>query len=132
MTIQIVVILAVIVGAYAAAKAMRASIELSMFAAAVAGGIAGAVAGTPPAPDLGRHLVEGSFTYLDVILVFFTATLFMAIVSESGGVHYAVRATVKAFGRKRVAALLVLMVIILIPGALTGAGSVSLLVVGAP
>ncbi len=132
MTYQIIVILAVIVGAYAAAKAMRASIELSMFAAAVAGGIAGAVVGTPPAPDLGRHLVEGSFTYLDVILVFFTATLFMAIVSESGGVHYAVRATVRAFGGKRVAALLVLMIIILIPGALTGAGSVSLLVVGAP
>jgi TRAP-type C4-dicarboxylate transport system permease large subunit len=82
--------------------------------------------------ELGRHLVEGSFTYLDVILVFFTATLFMTIVNESGGVDYVVRGTLRALGRKRVLALLVLMVIILIPGALTGAGSVSLLVVGAP
>ncbi len=41
---------------------------------------------TPPLGELGRHLVEGSSTYLDVMLVFFTATLFMAIVNESGGV----------------------------------------------
>ena len=98
----------------------------------MAGGLAGAVLKTPPLGELGRHLVEGSFTYLDVILVFFTATLFMTIVNESGGVDYVVRATLRAFGRQRVLALLVLMIIVLIPGALTGAGSVSLLVVGAP
>jgi hypothetical protein len=56
----------------------------------------------------------------------------MTIVNESGGVVYAVRATLRVFGRRRVPALLALMIIVLIPGALTGAGSVSLLVVGAP
>ena len=56
----------------------------------------------------------------------------MAIVSASGGVDYVVRATLKTFYRARVVALLILMVLILVPGALTGAGSVSLLVVGAP
>jgi CitMHS family citrate-Mg2+:H+ or citrate-Ca2+:H+ symporter len=132
MTTQILIILAVMVAAYVAAKAAKLSVELSMFAAALAGGVAGAFLKTPPVADLGRHLVEGSFTYLDVILVFFTATLFMTIVNESGGVVYVVRATLRIFGGKRVLALLVLMVIVLIPGALTGAGSVSLLVVGAP
>jgi len=132
MTTQILIILAVMVAAYVAAKAAKLSVELSMFAAALAGGVAGAFLRTPPIADLGRHLVEGSFTYLDVILVFFTATLFMTIVNESGGVVYVVRATLRIFGGKRVLALLVLMVIVLIPGALTGAGSVSLLVVGAP
>jgi len=132
MTTQIFVILAVMVAAYAAAKAARLSVELGIVAAAVAGGLAGAFLNTPPLGELGRHLVEGSTTYLDVILVFFTATLFMTIVNESGGVDYVVRATLRAFGRKRVLALLVLMVIVLVPGALTGAGSVSLLVVGAP
>ena len=132
MTIQILVILAVMVAAYAAAKAAKLSVELSIFAAAVAGGLAGAFLNTPPIGELPRHLVEGSTTYLDVILVFFTATLFMTIVNESGGVDYVVRATLRAFGKKRVLALLVLMIIVLIPGALTGAGSVSLLVVGAP
>jgi len=132
MIISIVAILAVMILAYALAKGKGLSVELSMFSAAAAGGLAGTFIGTPPLADLPRHLVEGAFTYLDVILVFFTATLFMAIVSESGGVDYAVRGTLRAFSRSRVAALLILMVIILIPGALTGAGSVSLLVVGAP
>ena len=132
MTTQILIILSVMVVAYVAAKAAKLSVELSMFGAAVAGGLAGAVLGTPAFGELGRHLVEGAFTYLDVMLVFFTATLFMSVVDESGGVVYVVRATLRAFGEKRVLALLVLMVIVLIPGALTGAGSVSLLVVGAP
>jgi TRAP-type C4-dicarboxylate transport system permease large subunit len=132
MTTQILVILAIMVAAYAVAKTARLSVEIGIFVAALAGGLAGAVLGTPPLGELGRHLVEGSFTYLDVILVFFTATLFMTIVNESGGVDYVVRATLRAFGKRRILALLVLMVIVLIPGALTGAGSVSLLVVGAP
>lgn len=132
MTTQILIILAVMVAAYVSAKAAKLSVELSIFASALAGGVAGAFLKTPPVADLGRHLVEGSFTYLDVILVFFTATLFMTIVNESGGIVYVVRATLRVFGGKRVLVLLVLMVIVLIPGALTGAGSVSLLVVGAP
>ena len=132
MTTQILIILAVMVAAYVAAKTAKLSVELSMFASALAGGLAGAFLKTPPIADLGRHLVEGSFTYLDVILVFFTATLFMTIVNESGGVVYVVRATLRVFGKKRALVLLVLKVIVLIPGALTGAGSVSLLVVGAP
>ncbi|MGZ5554693.1 MAG: C4-dicarboxylate ABC transporter [Candidatus Aminicenantales bacterium] len=132
MTIQILVILAVMIAAYAAAKAAKLSVELGIFAAAVGGGLAGAFLKTPAIGELGRHLVEGSTTYLDVILVFFTATLFMTIVNESGGVDYVVRATLRAFGKMRLPALLVLMIIVLVPGALTGAGSVSLLVVGAP
>jgi CitMHS family citrate-Mg2+:H+ or citrate-Ca2+:H+ symporter len=129
---QIGIILGVIVLAYAVAKAAKLSVEISMFLSALAGGVAGAFVKTPPLGQLFRHLVEGSFTYLDVILVFSTATIFMAIVSESGGVNYVVRATVRYFYNKRVIALLLLMIIILIPGALTGAGSISLLVVGAP
>ncbi len=129
---QIGIISAVMVAAYALAKSRKLSVEISMLSAAVAGGIAGAFIRTPPIGQLARHLVEGSFTYLDVILVFSTATIFMAIVSESGGVNYVVRATIKYFYNVRIIALILLMIIILIPGALTGAGSVSLLVVGAP
>lgn len=132
MTTTILIILAVMGAAYAVAKAKGLSVELSMLAAALAGGLAGSAVKTPPFGELGRHVVEGTFTYLDVILVFFTATLFMSIVHESGGINYVVRGTIRALAGKRLAALLVLMFIVLIPGALTGAGSVSLLVVGAP
>jgi hypothetical protein len=132
MEAHIEIILAVMVLAYALAKWKKLSVELSMFFAAATGGLAGAFTNTPPVGQLFRHLVEGSFTYLDVILVFSTATIFMAIVSESGGVNYVVRGTIKYFYNMRVVALILLMIIVLIPGALTGAGSVSLLVVGAP
>jgi TRAP-type C4-dicarboxylate transport system permease large subunit len=129
---QIGIILGAMVLAYAVAKAARLTVEISMFLATLAGGLVGVIFGTPPITDLLRHLVEGSSTYLDVILVFSTATIFMAIVNESGGVNYIVRATIRAFHDKRLGALLILMVIVLVPGALTGAGSISLLVVGAP
>lgn len=132
MYLQIGIISAVMVAAYALTKWKKLSVEISMLAAVVAGGLAGAFTSTPPIGQLARHLVEGSFTYLDVILVFSTATIFMAIVSESGGVNYVVRATIKYFYNVRIVALILLMIIVLIPGALTGAGSVSLLVVGAP
>ena len=118
--------------AYALAKWRKFSVEICMLAAAVAGGIVGAVVKTPPIGQLARHLVEGTFTYLDVMLVFVTATIFISIVTESGGVNYVVRGIIKAFYTKRIFALLLLMIVILIPGALTGAGSVSILTVGAP
>ena len=132
MYFQIGIILAIMVIAYALAKWKKLSIELSMLFAAVGGGIAGTFVSTPPIGQLARHLVEGAFTYLDVILVFSTATIFMAIVREFGGVNYVVRSTIKYFYNLRIIALVLLMIIVLIPGALTGAGSVSLLVVGAP
>jgi len=132
MAVHVGIILGVMVFGYAIAKASKLSVEISMFVSALAGGIAGAFYNTPPAGQLVRHLVEGSSTYLDVVLLFTTATFFMAIVSESGGVNYVVRATVRYFYNKRLIALFILMILVLIPGALTGAGSISLLVVGAP
>jgi len=132
MSMQIGIILFLMVAAYTLTKMFKASVETSMLMAALVGGAAGAVVKTPPLAQLARHLAEGSFTYLDVMLVFVTATIFMAVVSESGGVNYVVRGTIKYFYNVRIIALLLLMIIVLIPGALTGAGSVSLLVVGAP
>ncbi|MFW6123991.1 MAG: C4-dicarboxylate ABC transporter [Acidobacteriota bacterium] len=132
MQTQIVITFVVMIAAYTVAKWRKLSVEISMFLAAAAGGIYGAFNSTLPLNQLFRHLVEGSFTYLDVILIFVTATIFMAIISESGGVNYAVKNTIKYFYNKRLIALLLLMLITLVPGALTGAGSVSLLVVGAP
>jgi len=132
MQLQIAIILLIMVLAYALASWRKLSVELCMLSAAVAGGLAGAFMSTPPISELARHLVEGTFTYLDVILVFTTATIFISIVSESGGVNFVVKAIIKVFYTKRILALLLLMIIILIPGALTGAGSVSILTVGAP
>lgn len=132
MTLQVGFILIVMAVAYALAQWKKLSVEFCMLSSAIAGGVAGAFFHAPPINQLARHLVEGTFTYLDVILVFVTATIFMTIVSESGGVNYVVRGIIRYFYNRRIIVLFLLMFIILIPGALTGAGSVSILTVGAP
>lgn len=132
MLTQTLIISGLIIVTYGLAKWRKLSVELSLLLATVAGAVGGSLFITPPLKDIPRHLVEGSFTYLDVILVFFTATLFITIIQESGGINFAVRSTVIRFSRNRLLALFLLMIIVLVPGALTGAGSVSLLVVGAP
>jgi len=131
LALHVGLIFAVMAVAYGLTK-WKFSVELSMLAAALAGALAGAVTETPHITQIARHLVEGSFTYLDVVLIFVTATIFMEIVKSSGGVTYIVQGITRRFGRYRIVVLLLLMVVLLIPGALTGAGSVSLLVVGTP
>lgn len=111
--------------AFAVAKLLKVNTELSMLIAA----IAGAVAHGEYFPA--RHLVEGAFTYFDVTLIFITATLFMNLLKESGGVAYIVRVIISKFHKSRVTMLLLLTLILLVPGALTGAGSVTVLIVGA-
>jgi len=132
MYLQIGIVLFVMAAAYAVAHKKKLSVELCMLVATLTGGLAGAIFKTPKIMQLARHLVEGSFTYLDVMLVFVTATIFIEIMARSGSVNYVVRGIVQTFYNTRIIALFLLMFVILIPGALTGAGSVSVLTVGAP
>jgi CitMHS family citrate-Mg2+:H+ or citrate-Ca2+:H+ symporter len=117
-------ILGVMVVVYVLARVFTPSTELSMLAAAIAGALAGGF-GFPY-----RHIAEGATTYIDINLIFITATLFMNILKESGGVAFAVRAILRRFHNNRPLLLLLLAVLLLIPGALTGAGSVTVLIVG--
>jgi len=112
------------IAAYAVARLLRVSAELSLFLAAVAGALAGGY-GLPV-----RHLAEGAITYLDICLIFLTATLFMNLLKEAGGVAFAVRAILKKFHRRKFMLFLLLVFLLLIPGALTGAGSVTVLITG--
>jgi CitMHS family citrate-Mg2+:H+ or citrate-Ca2+:H+ symporter len=117
-------ILGVMVAVYIVAKVFKLSTELAMFAAALGGGLAGGF-GLPS-----RHIAEGAMTYLDINLIFITATLFMNILKDSGGVAYAVRGILKRFHRSRTLLVILLTVLLLLPGALTGAGSVTVLITG--
>ena len=118
------IVLAVMVGVYVGAKLFRLSTELAMFAAALGGALAGGF-GLPA-----RHIAEGAMTYLDINLIFITATLFMNILKASGGVAYAVRGILVRFHRSRALLVILLTVLLLLPGALTGAGSVTVLITG--
>ena len=117
-------ILGVMVVTYVAVKFLKLSTELSMLAAAIAGALAGGF-GIPV-----RHIAEGAITYLDICLIFISATLFMNILKESGGVAFVVRGILVKFHRQRALLLVLLTVLLLLPGALTGAGSVTVLITG--
>ena len=118
------IVLVVMVGIYVGAKLIKLSTELAMFAAALGGALAGGF-GLPS-----RHIAEGAMTYLDINLIFITATLFMNILKESGGVAYTVRGILVRFHRSRALLVILLTVLLLLPGALTGAGSVTVLITG--
>jgi TRAP-type C4-dicarboxylate transport system permease large subunit len=120
MTTSATIILAAMVAAYVLAKILKISTELSILAAALVGG-----AGIPA-----RHIVEGAFTYLDICLIFITATLFMNLLKEAGGVAFVIRRVVQRFHRRKALLFVMLTVVMLIPGMLTGAGSVTVLIVG--
>ena len=118
------IVLGVMVAVYAAARAFRLATELAMVAAALGGAIAGGY--WFPA----RQVAEGAATYLDINLIFITATLFMNVLKESGGVAYVVRGILRRFHRHRALLLVMLSLVLLVPGALTGAGSVTVLIAG--
>lgn len=118
------IVLGVMVVVYVTAKLFKLSTELSMLAAAIAGGLAGGF-GIPV-----RHIAEGSITYLDINLIFITATLFMNILKESGGIAFVVRGILTRFHNNRALLLMLLTLMLLLPGALTGAGSVTVLITG--
>jgi hypothetical protein len=124
LTTYALIILGVMVLAYALAKLLKLSTEISMFIATVAGCVAGGFGISP------RQIAEGAMTYLDINLIFITATLFMNILKESGGVAFVVRGMFKRFRRRRAILLVLLTILLLIPGALTGAGSVTVLITG--
>ena len=118
------IILGIMVAVYIVSKILKLSTELSMLAAAIAGALSGGF--WIPA----RHIAEGAATYLDINLIFVTATLFMNILKESGGIAFAVRGILKRFHKSRALLLILLTLLLLIPGALTGAGSVTVLITG--
>jgi hypothetical protein len=124
MTTSATIILAAMVAAYILAKVLKISTELSMFFAAIVGALVGG-AGLPA-----RHIVEGAFTYLDICLIFITATFFMNLLKESGGVAFVIRRVLARFHKRKYLLFTLLAVLLLIPGALTGAGSVTVLITG--
>ncbi|MGB3861227.1 MAG: C4-dicarboxylate ABC transporter [Candidatus Aminicenantaceae bacterium] len=124
MAVSIEIVLAAMVVSYIIAKSLKISTELSMFIGAIAGGLVGGV-GIPA-----RHIAEGAFTYLDIILIFVTATFFMNLLKESGGVAYVVRGIIQKFSQKKSILFVLITFLLLLPGALTGAGSVTVLITG--
>lgn len=117
-------VLSIMVVVFALCSWKLKSPEISMVITAIAGAIAGGL-GFPA-----RLLVEGTFTYFDVGLIFLTASVFINFYSETGAMNALVRKMVEKYYSRKWVLFIILTVVMLIPGALTGAGSVSMFVVG--
>ena len=78
-----------------------------------------------------RHLVEGSFGFLDTILVIVSAMVFMRFVQESGGLAAMTYIIIKRFRDFPIVLLPMLMLVAMFPGMITGSSSASVLTAGA-
>ena len=99
-------------------------VSLSMVLASVAGAIAG---GQGLAL---RHLVEGMFAYVDTIMVIATAMIFMKVIQESGALDAIASLIIQRFHKVPALMLIFIMIIIMVPGMITGSSTASVLSAG--
>lgn len=116
----------VMVGVFAAGTfALKWPVAVSMLLASVAGALAGGF-GVPI-----RHLVEGTFGYVDTILTIATAMIFMTAFKDSGGLEALSAATIRRFHKIPGLLLVLLTFVVMFPGMITGSSSASVLTAGA-
>ncbi|MBP7106478.1 MAG: citrate transporter [Spirochaetia bacterium] len=117
------IVLAAMVVSFALSSWKLKSPEISMVITAIVGALVAGL-GLPV-----RILVEGLFTNFDLAILFVCASVFINIYSYSGSINIMTRKLVQRVDNKWVL-LICMAIFMLIPGALTGAGSVSVFVVG--
>ena len=126
-TVQTSLIFLVMLVAFVAAyRFLRLSAILSMLAAALVGALASGVG----IQESVHHLVEGSFTFFNIALIILTGTLFVEIQKESGALDALVRVLIIRLHRYQRVLLVILMFLIIIPGALTGPGASGVIALG--
>ena len=122
------ILLIIMIAAFVLSSIKLKSPDISMVVAAVVI----AIVGTFMFPDLGnptRYLVEGLFVNLDLAMLFIAASLFVNIYAHSGAISTITRGIVEKIHNKWLL-MSIMGVLMLSPGALTGAGSVSMCVLG--
>ena len=128
MYISTSIILVAMVVAFVLSSIFLKSPDISMAITAVVGVLFGAGFGWTT--SISRVLVEGLFVNLDIALLFIAASVFVNVYSATGAISTVTRKLVSRFQSKWVL-LAFMAVFMLIPGALTGAGSISIFVLGA-
>ncbi len=127
-TMLTLILLIVMLIAFILSSIKLKSPDISMVVAAVVLAIAGVIA----VPELGspvRYLVEGLFVNLDLAMLFIAASIFVNIYAYSGALSTVTRGIVSKVGNKWVL-MSILGILMLLPGAITGAGSISIFVLG--
>lgn len=104
---------------------IKLPVSLSMAAGAIAGALV-AGEGIPL-----RHLFEGTFVYMDTILIISTAMIFMTVIQKSGALEALNALIVSKFYKVPALMLVLLMLIIMFPGMITGSSTAAVLSAGA-
>lgn len=120
------IVLIVMIGTFLACNFLaKLPVSLSM----VLGAIAGAVVAGEGIPL--RHLFEGTFVYLDTVLIIATAMIFMTVVQKAGTLSALTEVIVTRFHKVPAVMLILLMIIVMFPGMVTGSSTASVLSAGA-
>jgi len=119
-------VLIVLVGVFVLATfQFKLPIGIAFLFAALAGGILGGF-GVPV-----RHLIEGAFTYLDAVLIIWTAMIFMEVLRETGALGTLSHLIIVKLHRFPAIMLVLISFFVMFPGLLTGLSSASVLTTGA-
>lgn len=124
MDFEFIIFIAMVGVFFAGCFAFKLPVSVSMVASAVVGTLVGG-RGIPV-----RHLVEGTFGYLDTILVIACAMIFMKVIQGIGTLDALSSVIIRRYHKKPAFLLIFLMLIIMFPGMITGSSTASVLTAG--
>lgn len=124
MSIELILFISMIVVFAIACFALKFPVSIAMVLAAITGTLISGN-GIPI-----RHLVEGTFGYIDTILVIATAMIFMKVIQEIGTLNALSATIIKKFHKIPSLLLILLMFISMFPGMITGSSTASVLTAG--
>ncbi|MGL5054094.1 MAG: TRAP transporter large permease [Fusobacteriaceae bacterium] len=124
MTIELIIFLAMILVFTVSCFKFNLPVSIAMVLSAISGTLISGD-GVPI-----RHLVEGTFGYLDTILVIATAMIFMKTIQEIGTLNAVSLSILKKFHTKPCLLLIFLMIITMFPGMITGSSTAAVLTAG--
>lgn len=124
MSIELIIFIAMVATFVAGCFLLKLPVSIAMVLAAVVGSLVGGY-GIPI-----RHLVEGTFSYVDTILVITTAMVFMKVIQESGALDALAALIIEKFHKKPALLLCLIMLVIMFPGMITGSSTAAVLSAG--
>lgn len=104
-------------------------LKLPSGVAMAAASVAGALVGGHGVPV--RHLIEGTFGYLDAVLIISTAMIFMKVVEATGALGTISYGMIKSLYRSPSLLMILVAFFVMFPGMLTGLSSACILTTGA-
>ncbi len=124
MSIELIVFIAMVGTFMLGCFAAKLPVSVSMLLASIVGALV-AGQGIPV-----RHLVEGTFSYIDTILTIATAMIFMKVVEKSGALDALSSLIIEKFHKVPALLLILIMLVIMFPGMITGSSTASVLSAG--